>query len=211
MAGVQTRGRGRQGRAWQAAPNTSVLLSAILRPSASCQKATLLTALAAVAANETIASQSGRETLIKWPNDVLLLGRKVCGILIEHRQGVCVIGIGINVNQSAQELQAAELPEAISLRVACSRQFSTDAVATDLMKRLDSTYNEVLDDGHDRVLEKWVKAMRLAGSQVKIRHQGGEAVGCLMAIDFDDLRLESAVHGSLALNLSHVQAIERLV
>lgn len=211
MAGAQTCGRGRLQRPWRAPPNTSVLLSAILRPSPSCQKATMLTALAAVAAYETIASHSGLETLIKWPNDVYLLGRKVCGILIEQRRGVCVIGIGINVNQTALELLAADLPEATSLHAACSREFSTDAVATDLMRLLDSAYGEVLHGGHDRVLARWVAAMRLPGSQVKVRHPGGETVGRLVAIDFDELRLEEVTESPVTFNLSHVQAIQRLV
>jgi BirA family biotin operon repressor/biotin-[acetyl-CoA-carboxylase] ligase len=211
MAGVQTRGRGRQGRPWHAAPHTSVLLSALLRPSPSCQKTTLLTALAAVAAYETIASRSGLDALIKWPNDVYLLGRKVAGILIEQRRGVCVIGIGINVNQTAEELKSAELPEAISLRAACSREFSTESVAADLVEHLDMAYDEICHGGHNRVLQKWVTAMRLADSQVKVRYAGGEAVGRLAAIDCDELRLEGAADSRVAFNLSHVQAIERLI
>jgi len=211
LADMQTRGRGRRGRPWHAAPYTSVLFSSILRPSPSCQKTTLLTALAAVAACDTIASHSGLETLIKWPNDVYVLGRKICGILIEQRRQVFVVGIGINVNQTALELQAAELPEAISLRAGCSREFSTEAVALDLMQHLDIAYNEVLHGGHNRVLQKWVKAMRLPGSQVKIRHPGGEAIGRLVEIDFDELKLEGVADRPIAFNLSHVQAIQRLL
>jgi BirA family biotin operon repressor/biotin-[acetyl-CoA-carboxylase] ligase len=210
LAGVQTRGRGRQGRPWHAAPGRSVLLSAILRPSPSCQKTTMLTALAAVAAYESITSNSGLETLIKWPNDVYLLGRKVSGILIEQRRAVCVIGIGINVNQTAVELHAAELPDAISLRAACSREFSIESVAMNLLRQLDSRYDEILQGGHDGVLEKWVAAMRLPGSKVKIRHPGGETIGRLVAIDFDELRLDATVGGSMAFNLNHVQTIQRL-
>ncbi len=210
LAGTQTRGRGRHGRPWRAAPNTSVLLSAILRPAQSCQKTTVLTATAAVSAYETIRSCSGLETVIKWPNDVYLLGCKVSGILIEQRRGTCVIGIGINVNQTAKELYAAELPEAISLRAACSREFSTEAVAMDLVRQLDLAYDEVVQGGHDRVLQKWVTAMRLRGAQVRIRHPAGESMGRLIAIDFDELRLDVAVEGPIALNLNHVQAIQRL-
>jgi BirA family biotin operon repressor/biotin-[acetyl-CoA-carboxylase] ligase len=211
LAGVQTRGRGRQGRPWHAAPDTSVLLSAILRPSPSCQKTTLLTALAAVAAYETIASWSSLDTLIKWPNDIYLLGRKVAGILIEQRRGVCVIGIGINANQTAEELDAALLPDAISLRAACSREFSTEAVAMDLVRHLDSSYREVLQGGHERVLEKWIAATRLVGLQVRMRHSGGEAIGRLVAIDFDELRLEGVAEVPVMFSLSHVQAIQRLL
>jgi BirA family biotin operon repressor/biotin-[acetyl-CoA-carboxylase] ligase len=260
LADVQTRGRGRQGRPWHAAPHSSVLLSTILRPGASCQRTTLLSAMAAVAAYETVAAQSGLETMIKWPNDIHILGRKVSGILIEQRREVCVIGIGINVNQTEKELQAAELPEAISLRTACFREFSTEAVATDVMQHLDSAYGELLHAGHERLLEKWIAATRLEGAQVKIRHPGGEAVGRVLAMDFDELRLvplpvrefscspcplpakrgdrgerarrlpakrgqrrmeretprvETALEGAaaspVAFNLSHVQAIQRLV
>jgi BirA family transcriptional regulator, biotin operon repressor / biotin---[acetyl-CoA-carboxylase] ligase len=210
LADVQTRGRGRRERTWHAAPHTSVLLSTILRPVPSCQKPRLLTALAAVAAYETIASHSGLEALIKWPNDVYLLGRKVCGILIEQRRQVFVVGIGINVNQTADELQAAALPKAISLRAACDREFSTEAVAADLMQNLDRRHNDVLNGHHSQVLEKWATAMRIHGSQVKVDHPDGEAVGRVVSIDFDELRLESPAGTALTLNLNHVQAILRL-
>jgi len=207
LADVQTRGRGRQGRPWHAAPHTSVLLSAILRPLPSCQRPTLLTAMAAVAAYETIASHSGLAVLITWPNDIYLSRGKVCGILIEQRHSVWVIGIGINVNQTALELRASALPEAISLRAACNREFSTEIVAADLMQHLDSQYNEVLRGNHEHVLQKWVTAMRILGSQVEVHHPDGEAIGRLLAIDFDELKLETPAGRAVTFNLNHVQAI----
>src|SRR5262245_19737123 len=85
LAQEQTTGRGQHGRTWAAPPGSSVLLSVLLFPPPSLRRTALLTAWAAVSVCETIGAAAGLEAAIKWPNDVLVQGRKVCGILIEQR------------------------------------------------------------------------------------------------------------------------------
>ena len=123
LADEQTSGRGQYGRAWSAPSGTSVLLSLIVMPPPPLRRPALLTAWAAVAVCETIVEVADLEATIKWPNDVLVHGKKVCGILIEQRNTgqaawplAAAVGIGLNVSQTAAFFVAANLPLAGSLR-----------------------------------------------------------------------------------------------
>src|SRR5215213_3318554 len=82
-ADLQTRGRGQHGRVWESPPGVNVLLSALLFPPPALRRPVVLTAFAAVVVGETVLQVTGKQSRIKWPNDVLLGGKKVCGILIE--------------------------------------------------------------------------------------------------------------------------------
>src|SRR5690242_21469608 len=93
----QTAGRGRIGRAWKSLPGQQLALSLVLRPAFPPHFLVMASALAVAAAIETVA---GLTPAIKWPNDVLVDGRKVCGILIETSPGAAILGIGLNVNGS---------------------------------------------------------------------------------------------------------------
>ena len=99
---------------WQCRPGDGVLLSVLLFPPPALRRPAVLTAWAAVAVCETVRRLTGLPARIKWPNDVLLRGRKVCGILIEQGRGA-VVGVGLNVRQTADDFAAAGLPSAASL------------------------------------------------------------------------------------------------
>jgi hypothetical protein len=94
--------------------------------------------------------------------------------------------------------------------MACNHELSTEIVASDLMQYLDAAYSEALHDSQNHLLQKWVSAMRILGTRVKIRHAGGQAAGCVETLSFDELRLDEPVNNPVSLNLSHVQAIELL-
>ena len=98
VAELQTAGRGRLGRSWEAPAGTSILASLLLRPSIDPARLPELTVLAANAVAEAIAHVTGLEPAVKHPNDVLVGGRKVSGVLGEARDGVVVLGVGVNVN-----------------------------------------------------------------------------------------------------------------
>ena len=117
----QTAGRGRQRRVWADAPGTSLLLSVLLRPPAGRRQAEL-SLVCAVAVAEAIEDATGLEAQIEWPNDVLLDGGKTAGILLESRDGAVVVGIGINVDQTLEQLPRDTKLPAVSLRVASGRE-----------------------------------------------------------------------------------------
>lgn len=109
-AGHQTQGRGRLGRAWEDEPGTSLLFSLLVTPGVPAERLPELTVLAAQAVAEAVGGD------VKEPNDVLLGGRKVAGVLGEASEGRVVLGIGVNANQAADQLPPATLP-ATSLRL----------------------------------------------------------------------------------------------
>jgi BirA family transcriptional regulator, biotin operon repressor / biotin---[acetyl-CoA-carboxylase] ligase len=190
VAREQTAGRGQYGRTWLSPAGSSVLLSALVFPPPPLQRPAILTAWAAVSVCEAIREAAGLQATIKWPNDVLLDGRKVCGILIEQR-GVTVAGIGVNVNQSAEMFDAARLPEATSLAAAAGRPFDCEEVTRLLIRRLDTEYRLLLD-GEVGLLEAcWRERLGLLDRTVTAECHDGDVCGRLLELSFTGVVLES--------------------
>lgn len=117
VAEEQTDGRGRLGRRWEATPGSSILVSVLLVPAVGPPRLPELSLVAGGAVAEAIAAVTGIEPAIKFPNDVLIGGRKVAGILAESSEGRVVLGIGVNANQTAEELPTNTVTPPTSLRV----------------------------------------------------------------------------------------------
>jgi len=142
VAEEQTAGRGRLGRRWLAPAGTSLLCSLQLRPPVAPERLPELTSVASRACAEAIASLLGLEPELKFPNDVLLAGRKVAGILAEAREERVVLGIGVNVNVPAEELPPeVDLP-ATSLLVETGHEIDRAALLVELLERLECRYDE---------------------------------------------------------------------
>jgi len=165
LADVQTTGRGQYGRTWLARPGTSVLMSVRLDPPMTLRRPAVLTAWAAVSVAETILDVSGLQAKIKWPNDVFVQGRKVCGVLIEQGRGV-VAGIGLNVNQSAEEFAEANLPLASSLAALAGRSFDIEEIARHLLGVMDRQYEWMIAGDFARLESAWNSRLDLAGRDV---------------------------------------------
>jgi BirA family biotin operon repressor/biotin-[acetyl-CoA-carboxylase] ligase len=117
VAEEQSEGRGRLGRSWHAPARTSVLVSVLLRPPVETPRLPELSLVMGGAVAEAISEAAGLDPAVKFPNDVLLGGRKVAGILAESSDGRVVVGIGVNTNQTAGELPVDAQTEATSLRL----------------------------------------------------------------------------------------------
>ena len=141
VAEEQTEGRGRLGRTWHARPGTSVLVSVLLEPPVASERLPELTPLAGEACAEAIATVTGLTPTIKPPNDVLVDGHKVAGILAEARDGRVVLGIGINVNVAADELPVETETPAGSLSLAAGREVSRAELLAELLLRLEQRYD----------------------------------------------------------------------
>jgi BirA family biotin operon repressor/biotin-[acetyl-CoA-carboxylase] ligase len=140
-AGEQTAGRGRLGRRWFAPAGTSLLCSLQLRPVVPSERLPELTGVAARACAEAIAALTVLEPALKFPNDVLVGGRKVAGILAEARDERVVLGLGVNVNVAAAELpQEVDLP-ATSLLVETGRELDRAELLAELLERLERGYD----------------------------------------------------------------------
>lgn len=189
LADRQTRGRGQHGRSWQSPPGRSVLLSVLCFPPLALRRAAVLTAWAAVAVCDTVRQATEARAKIKWPNDVLLQGRKVCGILTEQGRGT-VIGMGLNVNQSADDFAAAGLPQATSLALQAGRPFNCHDVARLLIQHLDEAYDQLVAGDLSTLEESWRWRVGLVGQRVAVECADGVVRGRLLEMAFDGLLLD---------------------
>ncbi len=206
LADEQTSGRGQHGRTWSCPPGRGVLLSVLLFPPAYLRRPAILTAWAAVSVCETIRELTGWQARIKWPNDVLIHGRKVCGILIEQGRGT-VAGIGLNLNQEVATFEAAGLTEAASLALFTGQQYDAHAIARRLLHQLDEQY-DTLCGGDLHTLEAcWKWRLGLLGKPVVAECADGPHPGILRDLTWDALEL---VRADRSLELLRPEAVLHL-
>ena len=137
----QTEGRGRLGRRWEAAAGSSILISVLLVPPVEPPRLPELSLVAGGAVAQAIAEITGIEPAIKFPNDLLIGMRKVAGILAESSDGRVVLGIGVNVNQTAQELPADTLTPPTSLRVVLGEPVDRARLLAAILLHLERDYD----------------------------------------------------------------------
>jgi BirA family biotin operon repressor/biotin-[acetyl-CoA-carboxylase] ligase len=140
VADEQTQGRGRMGRMWVAPPRTALLLSVVLRPDVAAERLPTLTVVAAEAVREVVATL-GLDATVKAPNDVLVAGRKVAGVLAEASDGRVVLGIGLNVAQTQDELPERPVFPATSLRLELGTAPSRRTLLVALLAELEDRYD----------------------------------------------------------------------
>lgn len=174
VADYQTRGRGRHGRTWLCPPRAGLLLTVLLRRRDA--PAYTYTMLAAVALAEAIERLLGLEPAIKWPNDVLLDGRKVSGVLAEAtddgREQVVVVGIGVNVNLDEAEL--VDLPMATALSIEAGVPVHRGELLALMVERLDSWLRRDPEAAADGLWRAWNG--RLWGRDQAVRVQDGQEI-----------------------------------
>ena len=175
VAEHQTSGRGRLGRTWEDVAGGSLLCSVLLRPvGGALPQLSLVTALATA---EAIEEATGLATQVKWPNDVLLDGRKVSGILLEAIGGSVVAGIGINVNQTEEELPAGTRLAPGSLLAATGRRHDRAELLATLLLRLELAYDAWRNGGLDAVRTALEARSSLRGHAVLVEGRAGVAGG----------------------------------
>ena len=188
VADHQTAGRGRLGRSWEAPAGTAILCSVLLKPPPE-RHAPELSLVAGVAVADTLERATGLSVQIKWPNDVMLRRRKVAGCLAEGRDGAVVLGIGVNVNQTSEQLP----PNGGSLRTLTGRGWDRDALLASLLDDLGRWYEEWRAGGLDAIYEALAPRDFLRGRRVSVNGTSGVA----SKIDRDG-RLEIEVrHGEV--------------
>jgi BirA family biotin operon repressor/biotin-[acetyl-CoA-carboxylase] ligase len=146
VAEEQTEGRGRLGRSWHAPARTSVLASVLLLPPLKAARLPELSLVAGGAVAEAIAELTGIEPVIEFPNDVLVGGRKVAGILAESSDGRVVLGLGVNANQTSEELPKNARTEPTSLRLELGEPVDRASLLAEILARLELAYDAWVRD-----------------------------------------------------------------
>jgi BirA family biotin operon repressor/biotin-[acetyl-CoA-carboxylase] ligase len=191
LADEQTAGRGQYGRHWQCPPGAGVLMSVLLFPPPPLNRPAILTAWAAVSVCESIRQFAGLRARIKWPNDVLIDGKKVCGILIEQGIGT-VVGIGLNVNQPAEAFEAPGLTHGSSLSLLTGKPLVCYEVARRLIFQLDEEYQRLHEGDLDTLEACWRWRLDLLGRPVVAECADHVRCGRLRSVAFNGVELETA-------------------
>jgi BirA family biotin operon repressor/biotin-[acetyl-CoA-carboxylase] ligase len=197
IAESQTAGRGRLGRTWHSPPGRNLYCSILLRPAlppSAVPQLALVAGLAVAIAIESL----GLHPAIKWPNDVLLDGRKVVGIITEmeaelERVRMILLGIGVNVNGTARDFPPYLRDVATSLAIAAGRAVDRTAFTAGLVAVLEEHYRRFLAGGFGALRAEWNARSALAGRAVHVAAPDGEASGTVAGVDDDGaLRLVDA-------------------
>lgn len=171
----QKAGRGRQGRRWDDAPGTSLLLSLLLTPPSLTAQEALLPLVTAVAGARTLERHLALDPEIKWPNDLRLGGRKVAGILLESEMArpgkpIVVVGMGLNVNQEAAAFEG--LPGATSLRLETGTPVERGPLLAVLLEELERAYDDVRAGWQPHAA--WRKRAGWLGGPIVVHPASGE-------------------------------------
>ncbi len=230
LAEEQSAGRGRRGRSWMAPPRSSILMSVLLIPPPdlapdgpdAAEGCAWLTAMGAVATAEVVAAWTGREAAIKWPNDVRIAGRKIAGILVERPAmgqlaasatdvspgRAAVIGIGLNVNLSRDDLPADLRSRSTSIRIESGRVADRSEVARDLIRRLDHWYATVRSFGCAALNTPWRNPIESLGQIVRVTTPHGPRIGRLVNLHLSlGLTLAVASGSSPEIPVTHAREV----
>ena len=202
FAEAQTKGRGRLGRKWISPARKGLWFSVLLRPDLRPQAATQLTVAAATALARGIQQVTQLHPQIKWPNDILMHGKKVAGILTElsaeldHIKYV-ILGIGVDVNLNESDLPADIRKVATSLKMEANREIRRADLAAAILRELDHDYQRICRGDFQSVCHAWQERCITLGKMVKIRIGDRIITGHAEALDDNGALLLRTEHGHL--------------
>jgi len=173
LAEQQLSGKGRMGRVWHSPYGKGIWMSIILRPLTPIQLAPQLTLLTAVALTQAIRKVTGLEVGIKWPNDILYNGKKLCGILLEsvaeeQRLKYVIAGIGISANLSAQDYDEELLHKATSLRIECGQPVRREQLVEAFMIEWETLFQQYEQEGFTPIAALWERYALSIGQRMLI-------------------------------------------
>jgi BirA family transcriptional regulator, biotin operon repressor / biotin---[acetyl-CoA-carboxylase] ligase len=213
VAREQTRGRGRQERVWASPPDAGLYFSIVLRPRLKLEAWPLITLMAALAVRDALSEACALETDIKWPNDILYAGRKLCGILAEtvetKPERACILGIGINLSERAYPAELHAL--ATSVEGATGKPADKERVLGALCKQLASRYAQLHAPaiGQSEIIRDWsARSSYAEGKRVRVHVETKVFEGTTRGLEPDGaLRVETATGGIEIVRAGDVQAL----
>lgn len=188
VAEEQTAGRGRLGRAWESQPGAGVYFSLILRPDRPPADAPQLTSVAALAVAEVLRRDYGIDAQLKWPNDVLVGGRKICGILLEmscelDKIHYVILGIGVNVHRFLRDPGADVAARAVALDDLTEIPVRRAPLLGAVLKSLEDCYRRWIQVGYDSILAQIKLLSCTLGRRVEVSTPSGIVEGIATDID----------------------------
>ncbi len=188
LSEAQIKGKGRKGRTWFSPPKGGIYISLILRPTISPVEAPKFTLLAAVAIAEALLSMTPLNIHIKWPNDILVNGKKIAGILTEMSTEMdvvnyIVVGLGLNVNtpKFPDEIQGI----ATSILIETGKVFPRVRLIKDYLQRYETYYEMYKKTGFDPIINRWKDLSNIIGKKVEVNVIGNQFIGEALDIDGD--------------------------
>lgn len=202
FAESQTKGRGRLGRKWISPGNKGLWFSVLLRPDLRPQAATQLTVAAATALSRAIRSQTSLAPQIKWPNDILIRGKKVAGILTElsaelDQVKYLILGIGVDVNLDAAEFPPDVRKLATSLKIETGAALNRAELAAAVLGELDADYARICGGQFEVLADEWEERCATLGCNVTIHIADRAIQGRAESLDSDGALLVRTQHGRL--------------
>ncbi len=187
FAEEQSSGRGRLGRTWVSPRGRNVYASILLRSDLPADQLSQISLTAGLAACEAVGQWC--DARLKWPNDVLVGGRKVVGILAElesrSTERFVVLGIGVNVNLQLSDLPPDLRDKAGSIAIAMGELISRSEVAGTLLSRIEARYDELRGVGFGRIAEEWGRRAEFVGKQIRVAEPGGIVEGEVVGLASD--------------------------
>jgi BirA family biotin operon repressor/biotin-[acetyl-CoA-carboxylase] ligase len=188
IADIQSEGRGRQGRVWESKDKKGIWMSVVLKPNIAPIKVQVITLGVSVAVIKGIMNTTGIIGEIKWPNDILLNGKKVCGILTEMqiKQGYIdyiVVGIGLNVTHSPEDFQSELSKKATSLKIYMDtfKKNQTQLKRSDIIKsilfELEEIYSFIKKGKIKKIINAWKEYSTTLGKEIKVLEKNREYLG----------------------------------
>jgi BirA family biotin operon repressor/biotin-[acetyl-CoA-carboxylase] ligase len=202
FAEKQTRGRGRLGRSWISPAKKGLWFSVLLRPNFRPEQTTQITVASAVAIRRAIEKQTGLRAQIKWPNDVLISGKKVAGILTELRAEMdrieyVILGIGVNVDIDASEFSEELRSTATSIQAEAGKEISRSALAASILGELDNQYKRICCGQFSKVAAEWEDYCATIGEYVLIENGSRKISGRAEALTEEGALLLRTEHGHI--------------
>ncbi|MCX7841552.1 MAG: biotin--[acetyl-CoA-carboxylase] ligase [Clostridia bacterium] len=194
VADRQLSGKGRLGRSWDSADKKGIWMSVVLRPAIPPEDIQIITLAASTAVANAIRRATGVSVSIKWPNDIVLEGKKLCGILAEmsseaDRINFIVLGIGINVSHEEDDFGEEIRNSATSLKIylnkhykkdksiICPEKLSRSEIIKNILAELEGVYYKIREERTDEIIKEWKKASATLGKEVRLTIKGCEHTG----------------------------------
>jgi len=212
LAREQTAGRGSRGRAWHSPRDTGLYLSVILEPERLPPAPSILTIAVALAVADALERTTVARAAIDWPNDLVLHGRKVCGVLVESRNlrgsvPTLVAGAGVNLRAPAAGWPPGVEDVAIALDEVGSVP-NPSRLAREILRELDAAWCTILDGRVERIRDRWCARAGFLGSTIDVTVRDRRVRGTLLEVTTDlTLVLESEAAGRLTVPAAHVLSL----